>query len=124
MMWFFLGVLAHKIAVAVLQLSRAVLIFREVAVFGLSLLKVADAHMALAREVKYQALESPGQEELTKDDLMKLKRYDETFVTDWRATAIKSIISNSPDYCRGFLNFNSWNQAMNFLDAERKKKGF
>tara|TARA_R110000824_G_scaffold220663_1_gene407823 strand:- start:1458 stop:1859 length:402 start_codon:yes stop_codon:yes gene_type:complete len=121
--WFFSGVLSHKGVAAVLKISRAISLFREVTIFSLSLLRVADSHMELAREVKYKALKNAG-EEITEEELEKLKRYDETFVQDWRSTAVRSIITNSPDYCRGFLNFKSWYQAMNFLDKERKKKGF
>jgi len=121
--WFFSGVLSHKLVSAVLKISHAVSLFREAVVFGLSLLKVADAHMELARDVKYRALEK-NTEELTKEELAKLKKYDEIFVRDWRATAVKAILANSPGYCRGILNFNNWYQAMNFLDKERKKKGF
>jgi len=78
--------------------------------------------MQMARDIKYKALKEENSE-VSKEELQKLVAYDETFVREWRKSAIKFIFMNTPESLRGKLKFSNWFQAMNYVEKEYKRKG-
>ena len=120
--WFFLGVVSHKLISAVLRVSNLNHLFKEMLIYSLGLLKVADTHMELARDIKYKAIKEENSE-ISPEELQKLISYDEIFVREWRISAIKFIILNTPDSLKGTLKFSNWFQAMKYVEKEYKRKG-
>ena len=120
--WVFCGAFCYKLMSAVLRVSKLNYLFREMLLYSLGLLKVADTHMEVARDIKYKAFKEEDND-ISQDDIEKLVAYDEVFVKEWRASAIKFIVLNTPENLRGTLKFSNWLQAMRYVEKEYKRKG-
>jgi len=117
-LWFFSGVMAHKIGSWVFLNSYAFLFLEEAIVQTLSLLRYADQNVTAAVKVSQEAHAETKSEE----ELQEIKHKDELFITFWRTHSIKTLLNHCTPGMRRKLNFSNWFQAMNYLHKREKSK--
>jgi len=116
-LWFFSGVMAHKIGARIFLNSYAHIFLEEAVVKALSVLRYADQNVEAAMKVSHEAHSSAK----TEEEIEEIKSNDETFLRFWRLHSIKTLLNHCTPALRNKLSFENWFQAMNYLDKKEKK---
>ena len=117
-LWFFAGVLCHKIGSWIFLNSWAFIFIEGAVANTLKILKYADDNVAAAIKVSYETFSKTK----TAEELEEIKKKDETFLMLWRHHSIGTLLNSCTPALRRKLNFNNWFQAMNYLDKREKNK--
>lgn len=118
--WFFGGVLSFIIISRILRYGRMLLFANNVLVQCLKLLANISSDVALAKVIKYKALEDSG---IPEEQIEAIKSVDEQTLKNWKISTIAAFITTFPKQYRGMLRFYDWDGAMKVLDDIYKKEG-
>mgnify|MGYP003117450943 CR=1 FL=1 len=118
-MWFFGGVLSFIVISRILRYGRMLLFANNVLVQCLKLLANISSDVALAKVIKYKALEDSG---IPEEQIEAIKTVDEQALKNWKISTIAAFITTFPKQYRGMLRFYDWDGAMKVLDDIYKKE--
>ena len=110
---FFGGVIAHKFASYIFDLSKRISYYNNAIFSSLRMMKYVDDTIRAALAGKY-ALMSEGR--MSDEQVEKEKEKDEKVVEFWRNISIVNLVGSVPKKYRAVLKFKNWNQAMRILD--------
>ena len=113
LIWFFIGVIAHKFMSSLMNLTAASNIFIESLQSSIKLLLYTYSNHLASQEAKYDLLRKNGSTELELQDIQKL---DETNNGLWKKLVINNIISFCPSIFRNSLKFKNWDEAVKLLE--------
>ena len=120
-LWFFVGVLIHKIASNLFGYGRVALFAQDVILYSLRLLVTLTEDVAHLRQLKYLQMKKGG---ATDEAVDLAKEMDERTFDNWKSSIIHKFQSNYPYQLRGIVKFKTWGEALKILTKELKKRRF
>jgi len=110
---FFSGVLAHKFASYIFDLTKRISYYNNAIFSSLRMMKYVDDTINAALVGKYTLmLEAKTSEEEIEEEREK----DRKVVEFWRQITIVNLVASIPKKYRVVLKFKNWHQAMRILD--------
>tara|TARA_R100000315_G_C5181204_1_gene105091 strand:+ start:400 stop:789 length:390 start_codon:yes stop_codon:yes gene_type:complete len=110
---FFGGVIAHKFASYIFDLSKRISYYNNAIFSSLRMMKYVDDTIRAALAGKYALMSEGG---MSDEQVEKEKEKDEKVVEFWRNISIVNLVGSVPKKYRAVLKFKNWNQAMRILD--------
>ena len=118
-LWFLGGALAHKIGSLWIGYGKVLRFAQDGLNQTLKLLIFIMEDVAFMREMKYQQMKSTG---CTDEQIESVKEIDEQTFNSWKMIVIHKFVSIYPKEMRGILKFSTWQQAVDILTKEMKKR--
>ena len=120
-LWFFIGVLTHKLASTLLGYGKVALFAQDIILYSLRLLVSLTEDVTHMRTLKYLQMKKGG----ATDEAVELaKEMDEKTFDNWKGTIIHKFRSNYPRQLQGLVKFQTWEEALIVLTKELKKRRF
>jgi len=120
-LWFFIGVLIHKIGSTLLGYGRVALFAQDIILHSLRLLASLTEDVAHLRQLKYLQMKKGG---ATDEAVDLAKEMDEKTFGNWKDSIIHKFRTNYPHQLRGIVKFKTWEEALEILTKELKKRRF
>jgi len=120
-LWFFVGVISHKVMSMLLGYGRVALFAQDVVRCSLRLLVSLAEDVAHLRELKYLQMKKGG---ATTDAVQLAKEMDERTFDNWKTSIIYKFHSAWPRQMGGVVKFQTWADALEVLTKEMKKRKF
>lgn len=118
-LWFLGGALAHKIGSLWIGYGKVLRFAQDGLNQTLKLLTLIMEDVAFMREVKYQHMKRTGS---TDEQIDTVREIDEQVFNSWKIIVIHKFVSIYPRSMRGILKFSTWQQAVDILTKEMKKR--
>ena len=118
-LWFFGGVLLHRMLSSFLELGQKAMLARELlhGCIKLAVHMIDDAKAA--RDLKYIQLEESGCDPGVID---YSKAVDDLAMKNWQQSFVNKMISTFPKQYSGLITFEDWKGAIETLDKKRKNR--
>ena len=117
--WFFMGVMAHKIGSTLLGYGKVGLFARDIVFNSLELLVSITGDVAYMQQLKYLQMSKDG----VPDETVELaKKMDKQTIDSWKSSVINKFITTYPRQLRGIIKFHTWSGALMVLEKEWKKR--
>jgi hypothetical protein len=110
---FFSGVIAHKFASYIFDLSKRLSYYNNVIFSSLRMMKYVDDTISAALVGKYDLMSEGG---MSEEQVEKEKDKDKKVVEFWRNISVINLVGSVPKKYRAVLKFKDWHQAMRILD--------
>jgi hypothetical protein len=110
---FFAGIFASIWLSRLLEVVHAWKIVQEAIISVLWMLSKMNEDVAFLREIRYKQMRDSG---FTEEQMRKFQEVDDKFLTNWKDSAIVSIVKRSPRHFRSMMPFNDWSSATRFLN--------
>ena len=110
---FFGGVIAHKFASYIFDLSKRLSYYNEAIFSSLRMMKYVDDTISAALAGKYDLMLKGG---MSEDQVEEEKERDKKVVDFWRNISVINLTGSVPKKYRAVLKFKDWRQAMRILD--------
>lgn len=118
-LWFLGGAIAHKIGSLWIGYGKVLRFAQDGLNQTLKLLIFIMEDVAFMREMKYQQMKRAG---CTDEQVESVKEIDEQTFNSWKMIVIHKFVSIYPKDMRGILKFSTWQQAVDILTKEMKKR--
>ena len=93
-------------------------VVQEAVVSALFMLAKLAEDTAFLGEVKRKHMREAG---FTPEQINNLEKVDEAYLTNWKDSVILNMNARAPRHFRGMFPFNTWREAMVFLNEALKK---
>ena len=116
--WFLIGIVSYRIASRLFGLILSINLFTDTVLAILGLVRYIDKNMSNMLEAKYDIMR---EDEELKKSLEQRRIVDKALLDGWRQLMIDGIKSACPRSIKGIYRFNTWREAMLFLDKHLEK---
>jgi len=120
-LWFFVGVLSHKILSTLVGYGKMALFAQDVILSSMRLLVSLTEDMAAMKQLKYLQMKKGG---TTDEALEQAKAVDNLTFDNWKHSVITKFHVSYPQTFRGIVKFETWEEALTLLTKELKKRKF
>jgi len=110
---FFAGTFASIWLSRFFEVVHAWKIVQEAIISVLWMLSKMTEDIAFLKEVRYKQMRDSG---FTEEQIQKFQEVDDKFLTNWKDSAIVSVVKRAPRHFRSMMPFNDWNSATRFLN--------
>jgi hypothetical protein len=117
--WFLIGIVSYRIASRLFGLVLSINLFTDTVLAILSLARYVDKNMNHALQAKYEIMQ---EDEAHKDKIDQRMVVDRALLDGWRQITIEGIKKACPRSIKGIYRFNTWEEAMVFLDKNLPKE--
>ena len=116
--WFFMGVIVHKIGSALLGYGKIGLFARDIILNSLELLVSITQDVAYMQQLKYLQMAKDG----VPDEKVELaKKMDKRTIDSWKSGIVNKFITTYPRQLGSVVRFRTWSGALKLLEEEWKK---
>jgi len=116
--WFLTGIVSYRIASRLFGLVLSINLFTDTVLAILGMVRYVDKNMGSMLEAKYDIMR---EDEALKKNLDQRRIVDRALLDGWRQLTIDGIKKSCPRSIRSIYRFNTWNEAMLFLDKHLTK---
>ena len=113
---FFSGVFFYRIISSMLNLGHGALMIKSMTEDGLRLARLLVEDLEVLLEIKQDILKSS---DFPEEYVSIAKKLDRNIVSDWKSGFIKKINATFSKRFKAVARFNSWEEAMDFLEGRK-----
>ena len=114
---FFAGAFASIFVARFLEVVHTWRVVQETIVSVVWMLSKMIEDIYFLQELKRKQMRDAG---LTDEQIRSFEEIDDRFLTNWRDSAIVSIVKRAPRHFKSMLPFHDWDSAMRFLNDSLK----
>jgi len=118
LLWFVGGALLYKFLSKLLKVYQAFILFQETQIQTIAMLVAAAEDLKHAIDAKQKALEKT---DLTEEELKDIKSTDASALMLWKEISVKKLIIHTPSYFKGLVQFQTWNECVNYFNSTIEK---
>ena len=118
-LWFITGAFTHMALSLFFGYGKVLRFAQDGLNQTLKLLTLIMEDVAFMREMKYQHMKRAGS---TDEQIDIVREIDEQAFNSWKIIVIHKFVSIYPRSMRGILKFSTWQQAVDILTKEMKKR--